>query len=243
MIEAKNITKSFDDEKVLRDVSFTFEENKTLSILGKSGSGKTTLLKIIAGLVNDYSGQIKVNGQQIDHLKPKDRGVVYLYQEPLLFPHLTVEENIGFGLKLRDGKQEEIKEKTLQMVNLLQLKGQEKKYPEQLSGGQKQRVAFGRAFIIHPNVLLLDEPFGSLDSETRREMQKLFVEISRAEKITTLFVTHDLKEALITGDRFGMMQNGALNLFESRESFINDSGSGVQNELKFWNELIKTSEK
>jgi len=239
MIEAKNITKSFGDEKVLRDVSFTFEQNKTLSILGKSGSGKTTLLKIFAGLESKYSGQIFVDGRRMDDVKPKDRGVVYLYQEPLLFPHLTVEENIGFGLRIRGEKQEFIKEKTLEMVDRLQLNSQEKKYPEQLSGGQKQRVAFGRAFIIHPNVLLLDEPFGSLDPETRLEMQTLFVEISRAEKITTLFVTHDLKEALMTGDIFGMMQDGALHLFDSREAFINDAKTGVQEELTFWKKLIK----
>ncbi|MFU8859450.1 MAG: ABC transporter ATP-binding protein [Cyclonatronaceae bacterium] len=238
VIEVKNISKSFGSESVLTDVSFSLEENHTLSVLGKSGSGKTTLLKIIAGLVENYSGTILVNGSPIDHLKPKERGVVYLYQEPLLFPHLTVEENIAFGLSIRNESADIIQKKTSGMVEQLQLGGQEGKYPHQLSGGQKQRVAFGRAFIIHPTILLLDEPFASLDPGIRSEMQQLFRSIATEQKITTLFVTHDLKEALITGDRFGMMQNGELNLFSDREAFINDAGTGVQDELKFWTELI-----
>lgn len=243
MIEVKNISRSFGNEHVLCNVSFTLQQNQTLSVLGRSGSGKTTLLKIIAGLLGEYSGTITINGKAIDHLKPKDRGIVYLYQEPLLFPHLNVEENIGFGLKIQDKIPEQIKQNVAGMVEMLQLGGQEKKYPHQLSGGQKQRVAFGRAFIIHPNVLLLDEPFGSLDSEIRGEMQKLFMKIASKEKITTLFVTHDLKEALLTGNRFGIMQHGKLNFFKSREEFIDDAGTGVKNELEFWANLTNTHAK
>ena len=239
MIEAHSISKSYGSEQVLRDVSFTLTENETLSILGKSGSGKTTLLKIIAGLTQEYTGTIQLNGQAIDNLKPSERGMVYLYQEPLLFPHLTVSENIGFGLKIQGQDETTVRKKTEEMIERLQLKGQDSKYPHQLSGGQKQRVAFGRAFIIHPRVLLLDEPFGSLDSETRRDMQNLFSEISKAEQMTTLFVTHDLKEALITGDRFGMIVNGSLKIFDDREAFIRDSGTGILEELTFWKEFMK----
>lgn len=238
MIDLRDISKSFGNEEVLRDVSFSLSDNETFSVLGKSGSGKTTLLKIIAGLIDDYSGTIHLNGEPVDHLKPRERGMVYLYQEPLLFPHLTVSENIGFGLKIQGYNDNVIREKTGEMIERLHIKGQEKKYPHQLSGGQKQRVAFGRAFIIHPRVLLLDEPFGSLDPETRTEMQQLFVEISKSELITTLFVTHDLKEALITGTRFGMMQHGSLNLYDDRKEFIGDVGTGVQNELTFWKNLL-----
>ena len=139
------------------------------------------------------------------HLKPKDRGTVYLYQEPLLFPHMTVAENISFGLKFQGHDSETVEEETSRMIDQLKLSDQEAKYPHQLSGGQKQRVAFGRAFIIHPKILLLDEPFASLDPGTRQEMQVLFKEIAEKENITSLFVTHDLKEALMTGDRFGIM--------------------------------------
>lgn len=239
MIEIRELTKSYGDEPVLKKISLRVPENHTLSILGKSGSGKTTLLKIIAGLTGDYTGSIKVNGQSVDHLKPKERGIVYLYQEPLLFPHLSVSENISFGLRIRQESDSVIREETADMIRRLGLEGHESKYPGQLSGGQKQRVAFGRAFIIHPRVLLLDEPFGSLDSETRREMQKLFSEISKAEQMTTLFVTHDLKEALVTGDQFGMIVDGRLKAFDDRDAFIRDSGTGVQEELTFWKKFMR----
>jgi len=238
MIRITNISKSFDSEPVLSNISFNLEEGKTLSVLGKSGCGKTTLLKIIAGIHENYSGSIEIDGSSIDHLKPKDRGAVYLYQEPLLFPHLNVEQNIAFGLQIRKENPELIKEKTTGMIRQLHLEGQEHKMPGQLSGGQKQRVAFGRAFIIHPRVLLLDEPFGSLDTDTRKNMQELFVEISNAEKITTVFVTHDVKEALLTGNRFALMQDGDLKVFKSRKEFIEDARSGVKNELQFWNNLL-----
>lgn len=237
MIEIKNLSVSFDDEPVLREINFSLEENKTLSVLGKSGCGKTTLLKSIAGLQNNYSGSVEINGEPVNQLKPQDRGVVYLYQEPLLFPHLNVEQNIGFGLKIRKTEPSVIHQKTEKMIQQLHLEGQEKKMPDQLSGGQKQRVAFGRAFIIHPKVLLLDEPFGSLDADTRKEMQNLFIEISNSEKITTIFVTHDLKEALLTGDLFGMMHIGKLNIFENRDAFINNADTGVKEELEFWTNL------
>lgn len=237
MIEIKGIRKSFGREEVLKNLHFELPEHQTLSILGKSGSGKTTLLKLIAGLLNDYTGQILVNGSPIDHLPPKDRGAVYLYQEALLFPHLTVEENISFGLRIKKKDEKLIRKRTAKMIEELRLGGQEKKYPNQLSGGQKQRVAFGRAFIIHPRILLLDEPFASLDPGTRGEMQSLFTKVARKEKITSLFVTHDLKEALVTGDRYGMMHNGVLNVYESRKSFIEDANTGVKEELEFWKNL------
>lgn len=237
MIEVKNLSKSFGDEKVLNGLSFAHQEHKTLSILGESGSGKSTLLKIIAGILNEFKGDILVDGRSIAHLKPKDRGAVYLYQEPLLFPHLNVEDNIAFGLKIREDDPHRVADKTAEMIKQLKLIGQEKKYPAQLSGGQKQRVSFGRAFIIHPRILLLDEPFASLDPGTRQEMQMLFKEIAEKEKITSLFVTHDLKEALLTGDRFGMMEEGNLRVYDNRKDFIEDSGTGVKQEIEFWKNL------
>ncbi|MDR9418072.1 ABC transporter ATP-binding protein [Gracilimonas sp.] len=237
MIEVKNLSKSFGDEKVLKELSFTHQKHQTLSILGESGSGKSTLLKIMAGLLDEFTGDIQVDEKSIGHLKPQDRGAVYLYQEPLLFTHLNVEENIAFGLRIKGEDSERVAAETARMIQQLKLTGQEKKYPNQLSGGQKQRVAFGRAFIIHPRILLLDEPFASLDPGTREEMQILFKEIAEKEKITSLFVTHDLKEALMTGDRFGMMIDGKLKVYESREDFIEDSGTGVKQEIEFWRNL------
>jgi len=237
MIEIRKLHKSFGKEHVLKDLEVKHAAHQTLSILGESGSGKSTLLKIIAGLEDADEGDILVDGESIVNLKPKDRGTVYLYQEPLLFPHMNVSENISFGLKFKDHSKDTVEVETQRMIDQLKLTGQEAKYPYQLSGGQKQRVAFGRAFIIHPKILLLDEPFASLDPGTRQEMQMLFREIAEKKIITSLFVTHDLKEALMTGDRFGMMINGRLTLYETRDAFIEDSKTGVKHEIEFWKNL------
>lgn len=237
MIEIKQLSKSYGSENVLTGLELSHKRHQTLSILGESGSGKSTLLKLIAGLEDADNGDILIDGNSIMDLPPKKRGTVYLYQEPLLFPHLTVQENIGFGLRFKDIDSVKINEKSQHMIEKLKLAGQEKKYPHELSGGQKQRVAFGRAVIIHPNVLLLDEPFASLDPGTRRVMQQLFREIAEAEKITSLFVTHDIREALTTGDRFGMMDDRKLKVFDTRDAFIRDSETGVKDEIEFWKNL------
>ena len=243
LLTLNHISIQFDGTSILQNVCLKLKEGTTLSIIGKSGSGKTTLLKILAGLQSGYSGSVELNSEPIDQMPPQKRGIVYLYQEPLLFPHLTVWENIAFGLRIRKKENGHIKHETEKMLSDLQLDGHERKLPNQLSGGQKQRVAFGRALIIRPRVLLLDEPFGSLDADTRSDMQELFSQISKQYKITALFVTHDVKEALIVGDEFGMIEHGDLKLFSSREHFINDAGTGVQDELKFWTKLIESNEK
>lgn len=237
MIEIKQLSKSYGSENVLSGLELTHVRHQALSILGESGSGKSTLLKVFAGLEDVDNGDILIDGKSIMHLPPKKRGTVYLYQEPLLFPHLSVLENIGFGLRFKDLKTDEIEDQSKRMIEELKLIGQEDKYPHELSGGQKQRVAFGRAVIIHPKVLLLDEPFASLDPGTRREMQNLFREIADAENITSLFVTHDIREALTTGDRFGMMSGGKLKIYKTRDAFIKDSETGVMNEIDFWKNL------
>jgi putrescine transport system ATP-binding protein len=233
----KNIAKSFGKEPVLQKVNLTVPTQQCLSILGKSGSGKTTLLKILAGLEQADAGQIWFNQEELQHLPSRERGVVYLYQEALLFPYLNVFENIAFGLRLRKVASASIKNKVLKMCAALGLSGMEAKMPEQLSGGQKQRVAFGRAIIIHPKVLLLDEPFGSLDAQTRKEMQQLFLSISAQEKITSIFVTHDAKEALVVGNQLALMEQGQLNIYPSKKAFINDAATGLPQELAFWQGL------
>lgn len=237
LLKLKDISIRFDGTPILENVNLDLKKGITLSVLGKSGSGKTTLLKILAGLQNGYSGSVELSGEPIDQLGPQKRGIVYLYQEPLLFPHLSVAENIGFGLRIRKKDSGFIKQETEKMVSNLQLNGHEHKLPNQLSGGQKQRVAFGRALIIRPRVLLLDEPFGSLDPDTRSDMQSLFSQIGKQYKITALFVTHDVKEALIVGDEFGIIEQGKLNRFSSQKEFMDDTRSGIENELTFWNRL------
>ncbi|GAB3341340.1 hypothetical protein GCM10027429_29560 [Marivirga atlantica] len=236
-LEIEKISKSYGNEEVIKDLSLQLEANKTLSILGKSGCGKTTMLKIIAGLTKPDNGSIKMAGKDISDLSPEKRGIVYLYQEDLLFPHLNVFENIAFGLRIRKENEADINRKVNEMLLFLELEKQAQRMPHELSGGQRQRVSFGRAIIINPSILLLDEPFGSLDSGTRQRMQHLFKDMADKFQITSLLVTHDLKEAILMGDQIGFMKKGRLQVYNSRDEFINDPQTGVQSELHFWEGL------
>ncbi|MEY3442975.1 MAG: hypothetical protein RLZZ519_1256, partial [Bacteroidota bacterium] len=210
----------------------------TLSLLGKSGCGKTTLLKILAGLEQADEGSFKIDGQEMQTRSPQQRGVVYLSQEPLLFPHLSVFENIAFGLRIRKVKESEIKSRVTHLLTQLGIERHGAKSPMALSGGQRQRVAFGRAIIIHPKILLLDEPFGSLDAETRAEMQELFGQLRKSEQITSLFVTHDLREALTMGDQIGRMAGGKITLYRDAQAFLSQPDMQMQKELGFWKNLL-----
>ncbi len=236
-LEVKNIAKTYGGKTVLQNVHFTTAEHTTLSILGRSGCGKSTLLKIIAGLEQQDAGNIILREKSIEKLPAYERNVVYLFQEPLLFPHLSVFENIAFGLRVRKLPEAEIKTKVAQTLESLELSAHSKKMPTQLSGGQKQRVAFGRALIINPPLMLLDEPFSSLDVEIRASMQELYKKIAKQFNITALFVTHDLKEALLMGDQISYMEAGALHVYADKQEFINDSRTGVKTEIAFWNQL------
>ncbi len=233
----KNISKNYGTLEVLKKVSLELQENKTISILGKSGCGKSTFLKIIAGLETAASGEIILNNTNISNIKPSVRNIVYLFQEALLFPHLNVFENIAFGLRIRNVKKNIVAEKVKTLLQQLALEREALKMPDQLSGGQKQRVAFGRALIINPPLLLLDEPFSSLDVETRATMQQLYKSIAEMYNITALFVTHDLKESLIMGNQIAYMENGSLTVYNNKKEFINDMKTGVEGEIKFWNSL------
>jgi putrescine transport system ATP-binding protein len=233
-LQIENISKRFGDQRVLNEVSFTVAKHQVLSILGKSGSGKTTLLKIIAGLEQEDGGGILLSRKRINHQPPQQRNIVYLYQEPLLFPHLNVRKNISFGLELRKESTKQIDNKVNEILDQIGLKDQGAKMPHQLSGGQRQRVSFARALIIEPQVLLLDEPFGALDTETRYQMQELFKKVSQEKKLTSIFITHDLKEAMIMGDHIGKIENGNYRSYNSKTDFYNDPESGAQAEAAFW---------
>ncbi|WP_337867019.1 ABC transporter ATP-binding protein [Ignavibacterium sp.] len=237
LLECKNISKAFKSENVLNNLSFYLEEHKTLSILGKSGCGKTTLLKIISGIIQTDNGDIYLRGNRINDIPVNKRNIVYLYQEPLLFPHLNVFENIAFSLRLKKIDDQLVRTKTDEMIEHLELTEQKVKMPHQLSGGQKQRAAFGRALIINPVLLLLDEPFGNLDSSTRESMQNFYSKIANEYKITSIFVTHDLKEAIIMGDKIGLMEKGKLTIFNYVDDFINHPDTGVSKEIDFWKKL------
>ena len=173
-LQVRHLQKAFGEEQILNDLSLDLQEGTTLSILGRSGCGKTTFLKILAGLETMDNGEIYLNKQDISRFSPQNRNAVYLYQEPLLFPHMNVWDNIAFGLRLKNVSSGHLSERVESLIDNLGLTSHAKKRPEQLSGGQKQRVAFGRAIIINPALLLLDEPFASLDVETRASMQ-LFI--------------------------------------------------------------------
>jgi ABC-type Fe3+/spermidine/putrescine transport system ATPase subunit len=236
-LEVANLKKSFGAEKVLEDVSFGLEQEETLGILGRSGSGKTTLLKILAGLEEADAGGIGLGGEAIERREARLRGVVYLYQEPLLFPHLDVYENVAFGLRLRGEGEAAISARVGEMLERLGLAEQARKRPHQLSGGQRQRVSFGRALVVDPRLLLLDEPFASLDFETREGMQSLFKEVAAACRSTAIFVTHDLKEAILMSRRIALLRGGKLRVYASLDEVLADPLLGARRELEFWRSL------
>ncbi len=236
LLEINDLHKKFGAENVLGGLNLQLGERQMLSILGRSGCGKTTLLKIIAGLEQSDAGIIKIAGKVMNEVSAHQRNIVYMYQEPLLFPHLNVFENVAFGLRLRKIPHPTIESKVLEMLEALELSEQARKMPHQLSGGQRQRVAFGRSLIINPQVLLLDEPFGALDTETRQAMQVLLKRIMQMYPITAIFVTHDLKEAIIMGDTIGMMEKGQLAIFPDKKTFIAQN-EYVKQEINFWQNL------
>jgi ABC-type Fe3+/spermidine/putrescine transport system ATPase subunit len=236
-LRVKGLTKSFGRETVLEDVSFTLAERHTLSVLGRSGCGKTTLLKALAGLHELDVGSVHRRGQDITRVPVEKRDIVYLYQEPLLFPHLSVFENVAFGLRLRKIDAARVDRDVVHMLTSLDLLDQRDKAPHLLSGGQRQRVSFGRALIVNPSLLLLDEPFSSLDAETRTQMQGLFKRVAAEYAITAIFVTHDLKEALLVGDAFATIRAGHFRAYATRQDFMDDPESGVRQEAGFWRSL------
>lgn len=229
------VAKRYGRAEVLRDVSLDLEAGETLAILGDSGCGKTTLLRILAGLMPATAGDVRLNGRPLAGVAPRERQIVYLDQEPLLFEHLSVRENIGFAPRLKGRAAGEIDAAVGPLLAAIGLEAHAAKREWQLSGGQKQRVAFARAVLALPQVLLLDEPFSSLDGATRQSMRELFRDLRARYGLTTLFVTHDVKEALIVGDRFALLSQGQLRLFPDRDAFLSDEATGIPGEIRFWN--------
>ena len=234
LLRVAGLSKQFGGQPVLRDVAFGLAEGEVLAVLGRSGCGKTTLLKILAGLEAPDTGTVLSRGENLLPVPPNERQMVYLYQEPLLFPHLSVFENVAFGLRIRRVSQAETARQVTELLAELDLAAHAQKAPHQLSGGQRQRVSFGRALIIRPRLLLLDEPFGNLDAQTRADMQQLFLRVSRQHQITSLFVTHDSREALTVGTRFAYLERGELTSFAAVADFIRDPRTTIAAELSFW---------
>lgn len=236
-LTVRGLQKAFGDEPVLRGVDLRLSAHRTMSVLGRSGSGKTTLLRLIAGLERADAGTVVLGGRSLDGVPARERGAVYLYQEALLFPHLSVRENIAFGLTLGAHRGRDVDGEVEAMIDVLGLTAHADKRPHQLSGGQQQRVAFGRAVILRPKLLLLDEPFANLDAAIRTQMQALFQRLAAAYQITALFVTHNLKEALLMGDRLAHLRDGILKTYDSRLAFVDDPVVGVRDEMAFWTAL------
>jgi sulfate transport system ATP-binding protein len=213
-VRVVNVRKEFDRFPALHDVSLDIRSGELIALLGPSGSGKTTLLRLIAGLERPTRGKIFFGDEDASHKSIQERNVGFVFQHYALFRHMTVADNIGFGLKVRPSATRppaaEIRRRASELLDLVQLSGLEKRYPSQLSGGQRQRVALARAMAIEPKVLLLDEPFGALDAQVRRELRRWLRDIHDATGHTTVFVTHDQEEALELADRVVVMSQGSI---------------------------------
>ena len=209
-IELKQVYKAFGATKVLQDFNLTFEKGKFTTLLGASGCGKTTILRLIAGLEELDQGQILCDGKDISRLPPQQRGVGIVFQSYALFPHLTVGENVAFGLKMKESHSSDIAEKVSQALKMVELEGFEHRRIEQLSGGQQQRVALARALVIAPQILLFDEPLSNLDTNLRRTMREMIRHLQQKLGITVLYVTHDQTEAFAVSDAVVVINQGKV---------------------------------
>jgi sulfate/thiosulfate transport system ATP-binding protein len=209
-ISVKNITKRWGDFTALDNVSLEVENGSLLALLGPSGSGKTTLLRIIAGLEAADSGSVLHAGEDISDASARDRNVGFVFQHYALFRHMSVFENVAFGLRVRKIAKQEIKDRVLELLRLVRLEGLGGRYPAQLSGGQRQRVALARALAIRPKVLLLDEPFGALDAKVRQELRAWLRQLHDEIHMTSVFVTHDQEEAFEVADCVVVMNQGRV---------------------------------
>ncbi|MGB3502830.1 MAG: sulfate/molybdate ABC transporter ATP-binding protein [Mesorhizobium sp.] len=212
IITLDNVVKTFDTFRAVHGVSLTIESGQLLALLGPSGSGKTTILRMVAGLEYADGGRILFGGEDATDIPVRDRGVGFVFQHYALFPHMTVAENIAFGMRVSKQKRSEaqIRARVGELLELVQLGGLGDRFPSQISGGQRQRVALARALAVDPKVLLLDEPFGALDANVRRDLRRWLREIHDELGITTIFVTHDQEEALDLADRVVILDKGKI---------------------------------
>ena len=205
-----HVSKSFSEVQAVDDLSLDIKDGEFLTIIGPSGCGKTTTLRLILGVIRPDNGDIYFNDTLMNTIRLYDRNVGIVYQNYALFPHLTVYENIAFGLKVRKLSKQAIAEKVRQFVKLLQIEGLEMRYPRELSGGQQQRVALARALVVEPQLLLLDEPLSNLDARLRASLRHELRNFQKWLGITAIYVTHDQEESLAISDRIGIMNNGQL---------------------------------
>ncbi len=222
LIDIINVSKSFDDNLVLDELNLYIRENEFVTLLGPSGCGKTTLLRILGGFETPDTGEIIFDGKNINSLPPNKRQLNTVFQKYALFSHMTVAENIAFGLKIKKKSQNYIKDKIKYALKLVNLDGFEDRMPDSLSGGQQQRIAIARAIVNEPKVLLLDEPLGALDLKLRQDMQYELIRLKNELGITFLYVTHDQEEALTMSDTIVVMNQGYIQQIGTPEDIYNE---------------------
>lgn len=209
-INFNNVLKKYNDNTVIPGLSLNIKKGEFFTLLGPSGCGKTTLLRMVAGFNSIEGGEIRFDDVVINHITPQQRNIGMVFQNYAIFPHLTVYNNVAFGLKNRKLSREEIKNKVSHMLDVVQIRKFEKSLPENLSGGQQQRIALARAIVMEPNVLLMDEPLSNLDAKLRVEMREAIKDIQKEVGITTIYVTHDQEEAMAISDRIAVMNAGVI---------------------------------
>lgn len=210
LLEIKHVSKSFANHKIINDVNLKVQAGEFVTFLGPSGCGKTTLLRMIAGFYDIDEGEIILEGKRIDNVAPQKRGTPMVFQEYALFPHFNVFENIAYGLKIKQLNKAQIKEKVAKVMDLLNLQGMEKRFPNQMSGGQQQRVAIARALVNDSKLILLDEPLSNLDAKLRESVRVELRQIQRKLGLTMIYVTHDQQEALSMSDKIVVLQQGVV---------------------------------
>ena len=221
LLEIRNLAKSFGKTAVLRDISLQVAEGEFLTILGESGSGKTTLLRMISGFESASSGEILMGGERLDNLPPYRRRVNTVFQHYALFPHLTVAENVGYGLKIARVPKQEVATRVEQALDMVKMAAYAASKPAKISGGQQQRIALARALVNRPRLLLLDEPLSALDANLRRQMQVELKSLQREVGISFVFVTHDQEEAMVMSDRIALLRMGELEQVGSPREIYN----------------------
>jgi sulfate transport system ATP-binding protein len=210
MIAVRDVTKSFGDFVALEGVSLEIPDGSLTALLGPSGSGKSTLLRIIAGLEEPDGGTVEIHGADATHVPPQRRGIGFVFQHYAAFKHMTVRDNVAFGLKIRKVPKQRVRERVDELLGVVGLAGYHERYPNQLSGGQRQRMALARALAVEPKVLLLDEPFGALDAKVRSELREWLRRLHDEVHVTTVLVTHDQEEAMAISDRIAVMDDGRI---------------------------------
>jgi sulfate transport system ATP-binding protein len=209
-IDVRNVSKSFNGFQALEDVTLHVPDGSLTALLGPSGGGKSTLLRVIAGLERPDCGEVLFSGQAVTDVPAQERGVGFVFQHYAAFKHMTVRENIAFGLKIRKRPKAEVRERVDELLSLVHLGGWADRYPAQLSGGQRQRMALARALAVAPRVLLLDEPFGALDATVRKELRDWLRKLHDEVHVTTIFVTHDQEEALEVAQQVAVINDGRI---------------------------------